>query len=148
VRKRWLVLVVSVCAAVSVLVGTALSSGYRGVSTPTPSAGPAGVARARGGSPCPRRLLPLTANPISPSVTAALVSDLLENKPQVRGAEVASDDTQRGPQVKALCGARVWRRTVVVYITDRALLPSQSAAQRVLLVGRTAGGYRVWQRAH
>jgi hypothetical protein len=42
----------------------------------------------------------------------------------------------------------VWQRTVVVYITDRALLPSQSAAQRVLFVGRTDAGYRVWLRAH
>ena len=63
-------------------------------------------------------------------------------------ALVAPADAGRGPQAKAQCGAAVWRRTVVVYITDRALLPAQSASQRVLFVGRTSAGYRVWQRAH
>jgi hypothetical protein len=97
---------------------------------------------------CPKNLLPLTANPIGPSVTAALLGDMARNRPQVTGATIASHDTQRGRQVKAQCGATVSARTVVVYITDRALLPSQSASQRVLLVGRTKAGYRVWQRAH
>ncbi len=97
---------------------------------------------------CPAGLLPLTANPIGPSVTAALVGDKAENRPQAVAAAVASRDTQRGPQVKTQCGAKVWQRTVVVYITDRALLPSQSLSQRVVFVGRTRAGYRVWQRAH
>jgi predicted secreted protein len=101
-----------------------------------------------GGSGCPKNLLPLTANPIGPSVTAALVGDAAKNSPQVTGAAMASHDTQRGPQLKAQCGATVSARTVVVYITDRALLPSQSLSQRVLFVGRTKVGYRVWQRAH
>jgi hypothetical protein len=42
----------------------------------------------------------------------------------------------------------VWQRTVVVYVTDRAFLPAQSASQRIVFVGRTAAGYRVWQRVH
>ena len=54
----------------------------------------------------------------------------------------------QGPQAKARCGTKVWRRTVVVYIVDRAFLPAQSASQRVLFVGRTHAGYRVWERAH
>jgi hypothetical protein len=99
-------------------------------------------------SRCPDDLLPLTANPIGPAVTAALVGDVAKNRPQVTSATIASHDPQRGPQVKAECGAKVQARTVVVYITDRALLPSQSASQRVLLVGRTGAGYRVWQRLH
>jgi hypothetical protein len=97
---------------------------------------------------CPKNLLRLTANPIGPSVIAALVRDEPRNRPQVTGATIASDDTQRGPQVKAQCGVTASARTVVVYITDRALLPSQSLTQRVLFVGRTKAGYRVWQRAH
>jgi hypothetical protein len=101
-----------------------------------------------GASGCPQGLLPLTANPIGPAVTAALVGDAPKNRPQVTGAMIASSDTARGPQVKTQCGTQVWQRTVVVYITDRALLPSQSAAQRVLFVGRTDAGYRVWLRAH
>jgi hypothetical protein len=96
---------------------------------------------------CPANLLPLTANPIGPSVTAALVADDPANRPQVTAAVTGPSDVQRGPQVKAQCGTRVWQRTVVVYITDRALLPSQSAAQRVFFVGRTGAGYRVWQQA-
>jgi hypothetical protein len=97
---------------------------------------------------CPRDLLELTANPIGPAVTAALVGDAATNRPQAVGATVADHDTARGAQVKRQCGPTVWKRTVVVYIVDRALLPSQSAAQRVLFVGRTPSGYRVWERAH
>ncbi len=99
-------------------------------------------------SRCPGNLLPLTANPIGPAVTAALLGDEAKNRPQVTGATVASHDTQRGGQVQAECGATVRARTVVVYITDRALLPSQSLSQRVVLVGRTPAGYRVWRRVH
>jgi hypothetical protein len=95
---------------------------------------------------CPKDLLPLPANPISPAITAALVTDQTKNRPQVTAAAIASQDTERGPQVKSECGTQVQARTVVVYITDRALLPSQSLSQRVLFVGRTGTGYRVWQR--
>jgi hypothetical protein len=97
---------------------------------------------------CPTNLLPLTANPIGPAVTAALVADEPANRPQVTGAVIAPNDTQRGPQAKAQCGKKVWQRTVVVYIVDRAFLPAESASQRVLFVGRTSAGYTVWSRAH
>ncbi len=99
------------------------------------------------GSRCPTNLLQLTANPIGPAVTAALLDDGAANRPQVTGAMIASQDTQRGPQVKAACGTKVSQRTIVVYITDRALLPSQSLSQRVVFVGRTSAGYRIWERA-
>jgi hypothetical protein len=100
------------------------------------------------GSACPANLLSLPANPINPAVAAALKSDPAKNRPQVTGAVVAPQDVQRGAQVKAQCGPTVWQRTVVVSITDRAFLPSQSLSQRVLFVGRTSGGWKVWQRAH
>jgi predicted secreted protein len=106
------------------------------------------VAKSAGAAKCPDDLLPLTANPIGPAVTAALVDDEAKNRPQVTAAAIATHDTQRGPQVKAECKAQVQARTVVVSITDRALLPSQSLSQRVLFVGRTSAGYRVWERAH
>jgi hypothetical protein len=61
---------------------------------------------------------------------------------------LARNDAVRGPQARRACGRTVWERTVVVYILDRALLPSQSASQRVLFVSRFESGYRVWQRAH
>ncbi|HKP18344.1 MAG TPA: hypothetical protein VJT84_07680 [Gaiellaceae bacterium] len=97
---------------------------------------------------CPRDLLPLPANAIGPAAAAALAADKPGNRPQVTSASLASRDRARGPEVKVRCGTTVWQRTVVVYITDRALLPSESLAQRVLFVGRTASGYRIWQRAH
>lgn len=106
------------------------------------------VVSPRTATACPTSLLPLTANPIGPAVTAALVSEQAKNRPQVTAAAIASHDTQRGPQVKAQCGSRVQQRTIVVYITDRALLPSESLSQRVFFVGRTSAGYQVWERAH
>jgi predicted secreted protein len=96
---------------------------------------------------CPNGLLPLTANSLGPAVAAALAADEAKNRPQARAAAIASGDAQRGPQVRAECGTRVQARTVVVYVTDRAFLPSQSASQRVLFVGRTSAGYHVWERA-
>lgn len=101
-----------------------------------------------GSARCPRDLLPLGANALGPSIEAALAGDVARNRPQVTAAALAPQDDRRGPQAKARCGATVWRRTVVVYVIDRALLPSQSLSQRVLFVGRTSEGYRVWQRAH
>jgi predicted secreted protein len=106
------------------------------------------VSQASTSAGCPADLLSLPANPIGPAVTAALLADQTRNRPQVTAAAIATHDTGRGPQVKSECGSEVQARTVVVYITDRALLPSQSASQRVLFVGRTRSGYRVWKRAH
>lgn len=97
----------------------------------------------------PRGLLPLIgANPIAPATTAALRHEKPANRPQVVSAVLATMDSQRGPQAKFACGSRVWRRTVVVYVTDRALLPSESLSQHVFFVGRFKSGYRVWQVVH
>jgi hypothetical protein len=100
------------------------------------------------GSNCPKRLLPLGTNAVSPSIAAALAEDGSKNKPQVTGAMIASSDPSRGDQVKRDCGSEAWQRTVIVYITDRKFLPSASLSERVLFVGRTGAGYRVWQVAH
>jgi hypothetical protein len=107
----------------------------------------AGGAQARTAA-CPSGLLALGTNPIAAAVTAALHADPAKNKPQATGAWIASADARRGAIAKAQCGSSVWQRTVVVYITDRALLPAQSASQRVLFVGRTKAGFKVWQRVH
>jgi len=97
----------------------------------------------------PRGLLPLTGtNPIAASVAAALRYEKPTYRPQVRGATLAIEDPGRGPQAKFSCGTRVWQRTVVVYVLDRAMLPAESAAQRVYFVGRFHDGYRVWQVVH
>ena len=97
----------------------------------------------------PRELLPLTgSNPIGAATTAALRYEKPSARPQVRGATLAIEDSGRGPQAKFSCGARVWQRTIVVYILDRAMLPAQSASQRVDFVGRFHDGYRVWQVVH
>jgi hypothetical protein len=97
----------------------------------------------------PRGLLPLTdSNPIGASAAAALRYEKKTSRPQVRAATFATADRQRGPQAKYSCGVRVWQRTVVVYILDRATLPAQSASQRVYFVGRFKSGYHVWQVVH
>jgi hypothetical protein len=94
----------------------------------------------------PRGLLPLVgSNPIGPATAAAMRHGQRTGQPQVVSAALATLDAQRGPQAKFACGARVWRRTVVVYVTDRAILPAQSASQRVFFVGRFKTGYKVWQ---
>jgi hypothetical protein len=97
----------------------------------------------------PRRLLPLTGtNPIGSATDAALRYEKTKARPQVRAAVLAIADHDRGPSAKYSCGARVWRRTIVVYMLDRALLPSQSLSQRVYFVGRFRDGYFVWQVVH
>lgn len=97
----------------------------------------------------PRALLPLTdANPIGLASQAAMRYEKPSARPQVRSAVLAIADSQRGPQAKFSCGTRVWRRTIVVYVLDRAMLPAQSASQRVYFVGRFRDGYHVWQVVH
>jgi hypothetical protein len=105
----------------------------------------AGGSAARSG--CPTGQLALGSNAIGPAAAAALDSDATRNRPQLTGAMLAPSDVARGGQVKAQCGKTVWRRTVVVYVLDRAFLPSASLSQRVLFVGRTGRGYEVWERA-
>jgi len=97
----------------------------------------------------PRGLLPLTSmNPIGAAVAAALRYEKPAYRPQVTAALFAVADENRGPGAKFECGKRTWQRTVVVYILDRAMLPAQSASQRVYFVGRFKTGYRVWQVVH
>jgi hypothetical protein len=96
----------------------------------------------------PRGLLPLTGNSISPAAAAALAAERRSARPQVVAASLAIADRQRGPAAKFECGARVWRRTVVVYITLRAFANSASLSERVDFVGRFKDGYHVWQVVH
>jgi hypothetical protein len=95
----------------------------------------------------PRGLLPLTANPISPSARAAL-RYARSGTPQVARADLATADHDRGGGARFDCGIRVWRRTVVVYITRRAFRNSPSLSESVFFVGRFGSGYRVWQVVH
>jgi hypothetical protein len=97
----------------------------------------------------PRGLLPLSdQNPIGAATTAVLRYGQKTSLPQVRAATFAIADRQRGPQAKYSCGVRVWQRTIVVYVLDRASLPAQSASQRAYFVGRFRSGYHVWQVVH
>lgn len=96
----------------------------------------------------PRGLLPLTANPIGPATKAALRYTRPSARPQVTAADLATVDHERGGGAKFECGARVWRRTVVVYVTLRALEPSESLSENVFFVGRFRVGYRIWQVVH
>jgi hypothetical protein len=96
----------------------------------------------------PRYLLPLTPNSVGLAATAALRDTRPADRPQVAVADLATADRGRGPEAKFACGTRVWRRTVVVYVTLRAFLPSASLSERVVFVGRLRSGYRVWQVVH
>ncbi len=96
----------------------------------------------------PRHLLPLTDNPIGPAAAAALRYTRPADRPQVTRAYLASADHARGGGAKFECGARVWRRTVVVYVTLRAFERSASLSENVFYVGRFKAGYRVWQVVH
>ena len=93
-------------------------------------------------------MLPLTANSIAPAAEAAFRREPASARPRVVSADLATDDRGRGSEAKFACGTRVWRRTVVVYITLRAFLPSASLSERVDFVGRFKTGYRVWQVVH
>ncbi|MFZ0343246.1 MAG: hypothetical protein WAL31_13050 [Gaiellaceae bacterium] len=127
--KRLLVLAVAVLTVITV---TAVAPASR-------------TGHARG---CVRHLLPLTANAIGPAASAALRRERPADRPRVVSAALATDDRGRGAEAKFECGARDWRRTVVVYITLRAFLPSASLSERVDFVGRFTDGYRVWQVVH
>jgi hypothetical protein len=96
----------------------------------------------------PRGLLALTANPIGPAATAALRFAGAAGRPQVVSADLATVDRERGGEARYECGTRVWRRTVVVYVTLRAFTNSASLSEKVFFVGRFKTGYRVWQVVH
>ena len=106
------------------------------------------ASRAHRSNACTGRLLPLTANAIGPATKAAVRRERPAERPRVVSADLATTDHERGPEAKVECGTRAWRRTVVVYITLRAFLPSASLSERVDFVGRFKGGYRVWQVVH
>ena len=97
---------------------------------------------------CPRHLLSLGENSIGPAASAALRRTRPADRPQVRSAAFAPADRGRGPEAKSECGARVWRRTVVVHVTLRASEPSASLSEKIFFVGRFRTGYRVWQVVH
>jgi len=137
--RRLLVLAVGLVVVVAVTARAPVSRAGR---SPICTRGMVTVARD------PRHLLPLTANAVGPAAAAALRRERPADRPQVVSAALATDDRRRGPEAKFECGARVWRRTVVVYITLRAFLPSASLSERVDFVGRFRGGYRVWQVVH
>jgi hypothetical protein len=91
--------------------------------------------------------MPLTANPVSPAARAA-VRFAKSGRPQVVRADLATADHDRGGGARFDCGTRVWRRTVVVYITRRDFEKNASLAESVFFVGRFRSGYRVWQVVH
>ena len=124
------------------LIAARLALVAAGVALAVPAAATPAAAR------CPSGVLAFTANPIGPAAAAALRADDATNRPLVTGATIAPDDAARGAEAKTRCGARVWRRTVVVHVLDRALLPSASLSQRVYFVSRFRSGYRVWARVH
>ncbi|HZT85788.1 MAG TPA: hypothetical protein VE984_10275 [Gaiellaceae bacterium] len=137
--RRSLVLAVGLLAVATV---TAVASASRAKRSPICTRGLVTVERD------PRHLLPLTENPIGPATKAALRHTRPAARPQVTRADLATADHERGGGAKFECGTRVWRRTVVVYVTLRRFEPSGSLSESVFYVGRFKDGYRVWQVVH
>jgi hypothetical protein len=134
---------VLVTATLAVAVGALSTGPLRAARSPICTRGQTAVERD------PRGLLPLNdQNPIGAATTAVLRGGQKTSRTQVRAATFAIADRQRGAQAKYSCGVRVWQRTIVVYVLDRAALPAQSASQRVYFVGRFRNGYHVWQFVH
>jgi hypothetical protein len=97
----------------------------------------------------PRALLPLSAlDPLTPSVRAVVRFANGGIRPAGAYALRATADRLRGPEARYACGTRVWRRTIVVYLRNDAILPVESMSERAFFVGRVASGYRVWQIVH
>ena len=137
--RRLLVLAIGLFAVVTV---TTAASASRTGRSPICTRGMVTVQRD------PRQLLSLTDDSVGSAARAALRDTRTADRPRVALADLATADRGRGPEAKFECGARVWRRTVVVYITLRAFRPSASLSERVDFVGRFKGGYRVWQVVH
>ena len=101
---------------------------------------------------CPKGLLPLGRNPVSPAAEAALHGERKSDRPRVIGAFVGSAPVGRAPQVVHACGRRIAARSIVVSIDRRAYHsgPDRSASlsQSVVVVGRFRAGWRVWMRLH
>jgi hypothetical protein len=78
-----------------------------------------------------------------------IYSDLDTRTAFVTEAVRATYDPERGPEAKAQCGLRVWRRTVVVYLHFPREEPSASLSQGVVFVRRAAPErYLVWEKVH
>jgi len=93
----------------------------------------------------PRKLLQLDPSPLERAMAAGIRFERAKDKPIALGASLAVVDPRKGPGVKRECGARVWNRTVVVYVGLTALSAKQKRSHPILFVGRFPGGYRVWQ---
>ena len=102
---------------------------------------------------CPKRTLPLPADAVATSEALHEVARLYRGY-RFKGMRVdlaeraALDHDPRAQHARVVCGRRVQRHTVVVFLTFPAMTPSASLQQGVLLVARFKRGYRVWYRLH
>lgn len=83
-----------------------------------------------------------------PEARSVRSSRVIAARARVVGTRVAAFDRSRGPQVRAMCGERAARRTVIVYVRRTAYLPAQSASPGVYFVSHVPSGFRVWFVAH
>jgi hypothetical protein len=93
---------------------------------------------------CPTHPLALSASAVASAARVVLAHQRKTLRPIVESASLASVDRERGGQVRTLCGAADQRRTVIVYLRDRALGRDESLAQAVFFVSRFPSGYRAW----
>lgn len=103
---------------------------------------------------CPSGARSLPADGVAPAAEAALEAapklyrgiDLKAMK--VTAATRASADRERGPIASNQCGARIRKRTAVVYLRFPAMEPSASLSEGVVFVARVGSGYKVWSVVH
>jgi hypothetical protein len=93
---------------------------------------------------CPVHALPLGANAVGSAAMLVLSRARKSLRPIIESASVASVDRERGGEVRTLCGTRVSRETVIVYLRDRALGRDESLAQSFYFVSRFPSGFRAW----
>ena len=101
---------------------------------------------------CPAKLLPLGSNPIGLATRAAMKAERRRDRPQVRGAAVATLNFGRSGQVVHNCGSRIAASSVVVTIHRRAhdsgRNKSASLSEGIVVVGRFQSGWRIWDVLH
>jgi hypothetical protein len=133
--RRWMAII-----AAGVLLGVAASAEAAQGLEPTRARH--STSAAAGG--CPVHAVPLGANSVASAATLVLSRARKSLKPIIESASMASVDHERGGQVRTLCGTRMSRETVIVYLRDRALGRDESLAQSFSFVSRFPSGFRVW----
>lgn len=148
IRRRLLTVavVLAACAAGGLVSALAFAPPATRAAQPQPAAAAAGLGR------CPTHPLPLPPEAVARGADQARIQAPVLYRGSgpavvVRSA-LAPYAGPRGDEVNAQCGARVFRRTVVVDLFFPKMLPSASLSQGTVFVSLSGTGYQVWEVAH